>query len=63
MNNTLLVRNFQSEIKLIQWLDMEQGKHESPESFYGWLEGYLEEGNEICIQGSRLDYATICEIF
>ena len=59
----LLVHNFQSERKLINWLEMRQCEHESPESFYGWLESYLDEGNEICVSGYRLDYTQICEIF
>lgn len=59
----LLVHNFQSERKLVDWLEMRRGEHGSPESFYGWLEGYLDEGNEICVGGYELDYTTICELF
>ncbi len=58
----LLIFDFQNEKKLTEWLNRHRDEHSTPDSFYGWLENLLDEGNEIVVRGYNYTYTDCCEL-
>ena len=55
-------KDFTSRHRLKEWLESKSWKFYSIESFYDWLEKFIDEGNILAVRGEYIDFQDCVDV-
>ena len=55
-------KDFTSRHRLKEWLESKSWKFDSMETFYDWLEKFIDEGNILAVRGEYIDFQDCVDV-